>query len=286
MKRAALQACALACERGGRRLFEGVEFALREGEALWLSGGNGSGKTSLLRLLAGLGLPAGGEVRWRGKPVRERREDYHRQVLYCGHAAGIKDDLSAWENLVYAAALAGRPIGREQAEAALARVGLDHIAMLPAHALSQGQRRRVALAKLNLDPLPPLLLLDEPFTALDAQAVEALSRRIASHLDNGGMAVYTTHQAHGLKPARLQHLDLDRLASADADSDLSPDQAPAHDSAVLEPALQASRDASPYPERGERQGAAPAAAETAAMFRKSPAAHHNGLVHAAAGGAS
>ncbi|MRV74431.1 cytochrome c biogenesis heme-transporting ATPase CcmA [Duganella sp. FT92W] len=213
MKRAALQACALACERGGRRLFEGVEFALHDGEALWLSGGNGSGKTSLLRLLAGLGLPAEGEVRWRGKPVRELREDYNRQLLYCGHAAGIKDDLTAWENVVAGAALSGRRIGREQAEAALALAGLDHVAVLPAHALSQGQRRRVALARLHLDPLPPLLLLDEPFTALDARAVQALSERIAAHLDGGGMAVYTTHQAHGLHPARLQRLDLDSLAA-------------------------------------------------------------------------
>lgn len=218
MKRAALQACALACERGGRRLFEGVEFSLNEGDALWLSGGNGSGKTSLLRLLAGLGLPAAGEVRWRGKPVRDLREDYHRHLLYAGHAVGIKDDLSAWENVVYSATLAGRPVSRAQAEAALGQVGLEHIAALPAHALSQGQRRRVALARLNLDPLPPLLLLDEPFTALDSQAVQALSERIAAHLDAGGMAVYTTHQAHGLRPARLQRLDLDDLAtSADGD---------------------------------------------------------------------
>lgn len=286
MKRAALQACALACERGGRRLFEGVEFALREGDALWLSGGNGSGKTSLLRLLAGLGLPADGEVRWRGKPVRELREEYHRQVLYCGHAAGIKDDLSGWENVVYGAALAGRPIGRAQAEAALAQVGLEHVAMLPAHALSQGQRRRVALAKLNLDPLPPLLLLDEPFTALDAQAVEALCRRIASHLDGGGMTVYTTHQAHGLKPARLQRLDLDSLASADPDSGLSPAEAPGRHSTVLEPALQACGDAPPYPERGAWQGAAPACAEQAAVFRESPAARHHDMAHRAAAGAA
>ncbi|GAB2845241.1 cytochrome c biogenesis heme-transporting ATPase CcmA [Pseudoduganella ginsengisoli] len=217
MKRAPFQACALACERGGRRLFEGVDFALSEGEALWLSGANGSGKTSLLRLLAGLGLPAEGEVCWRGKPVRELREDYHRHVLYCGHAAGVKDDLSAWENVVYGAALSGRRVSRGQAEAALARAGLDHVAMLPAHALSQGQRRRVALARLYLDPLPPLLLLDEPFTALDAQAVQALCERLAAHLDGGGMAVYTTHQAHSLRPQRLQRLDLDQLAAGHGD---------------------------------------------------------------------
>ncbi len=223
MKRPALQACSLACERGGRRLFGGVTFALHEGDALWLSGANGSGKTSLLRLLAGLGLPAHGEVRWRGKPVRELREDYHRQLLYCGHAAGVKDDLSAWENVVYGAALAGRRIGRAAAEAALAAAGLEHVAALPAHALSQGQRRRVALARLHLDPLPPLLLLDEPFTALDAAAVQALGARIGAHLDAGGMAVYTTHQEHGLRPARLRRLDLDSLRDGGDGAGADPD---------------------------------------------------------------
>lgn len=212
MKPPALQARALACERGGRRLFEGVDFALSEGQALWLSGGNGSGKTSMLRLLAGLGLPAEGEVLWRGQPVRELREEFHRQLLYCGHAAGIKDDLAAWENVACNAALAGYRVSRAQAETALERAGLHAVAALPAHALSQGQRRRVSLARLYLEPLPPLLLLDEPFTALDANAVQALGERIAAHLDSGGIAVYTTHQAHGLRPQHQQRLDLDVAA--------------------------------------------------------------------------
>lgn len=211
MRRPALQACALACARGGRRLFGGVDFVLHEGEALWLKGANGSGKTSLLRLLAGLGLPLEGEVRWRGKAVRELREDYHRQLLYCGHAAAVKDDLSAWENVAYGAALSGRRVTRAQARAALALAGLEHVTALPAHALSQGQRRRVALARLHLDPLPPLLLLDEPFTALDAAAVQALGERLSAHLGAGGMVVYTTHQAHSFQPRHQQLLDLDPL---------------------------------------------------------------------------
>lgn len=216
MKPPALQARGLACERGGRRLFEGVSFALSEGQALWLAGGNGSGKTSMLRLLAGLGLPAEGEVLWHGRPVRELREDFHRQLLYFGHAAGIKDDLAAWENLACSAALSGLRITRLQAEAALGRAGLDGVAGLPALALSQGQRRRVSLARLYLEPLPALLLLDEPFTALDARAVQDLGERIAAHLDTGGLAVYTTHQAHGLRPQHQQRLDLDVLAEVDA----------------------------------------------------------------------
>lgn len=212
MKPPALQARTLACERGGRRLFDGVDFVLTEGQALWLSGGNGSGKSSMLRLLAGLGLPAEGEVLWRGQPVRELREDFHRQLLYCGHAAGIKDDLTAWENVACSVALTGRRIDKAQAEAALGRAGLGALGALPAHALSQGQRRRVSLARLYLEPLPPLLLLDEPFTALDAMAVQSLGERIVAHLDSGGIAVYTTHQAHGLRPQHQQRLDLDALA--------------------------------------------------------------------------
>lgn len=212
----ALQARGLACERGGRRLFEGVDFTLSEGQALWLAGGNGSGKTSMLRLLAGLGLPAEGEVLWRGRQVRELREDFHRQLLYCGHAAGIKDDLAAWENVACSAALSGHRISRAQAEAALERAGLDGVAALPSHALSQGQRRRVSLARLYLEPLPTLLLLDEPFTALDARAVLELGGRIAAHLDNGGIAAYTTHQAHCLRSQYQQRLDLDALAGAAA----------------------------------------------------------------------
>jgi len=216
MKPAALQARELACERGGKRLFEGVDFSLSEGQALWLAGGNGSGKTSMLRLLAGLGLPVEGEVWWRGRPVRELREEFHRQLLYVGHATGIKDDLAAWENLACSAALSGQRITRSQAECALERAGLDGVAQLPAHAMSQGQRRRVSLARLYLEPLPALLLLDEPFTALDTRAVLELGERIAAHLDRGGIAVYTTHQAHGLRPQHQQRLDLDELAEAGA----------------------------------------------------------------------
>ncbi|SFV17451.1 cytochrome c biogenesis heme-transporting ATPase CcmA [Pseudoduganella namucuonensis] len=208
----ALQAWGLACDRGGRRLFGGVDFTLGAGEALWIRGGNGSGKTSLMRLLCGLATPSEGEVRWCGEPVRRLREDYHRELLYCGHAAAVKDDLTAWENVAMASTLAGNACDKRTALRALELAGLGHAAALPARVLSQGQRRRVALARLHVAPLPSLLLLDEPFTALDTAAVEALSERIAEHLRQGGMAVYTTHQAHALQPIRQQVLDLDALA--------------------------------------------------------------------------
>lgn len=207
-----LQAFRLAGARGERHLFSDVNFELRAGEALWLRGGNGSGKTSLLRLLCGLAVPLAGEVRWQGRAIRSLREDYHRALLYCGHASGIKDELTAWENLRTSAALAGRACTRAEAFAALARFGLGAQAALPAGALSQGQRRRVALARLALAPLPPLLLLDEPFTALDQAAVQALVVTLEQHLEAGGMLVYTTHQPQPLRARRLEQLDLSELA--------------------------------------------------------------------------
>jgi heme exporter protein A len=209
----ALQAIALAAVRGERRLFDGIEFTLAAGEALWLRGANGSGKTTMLRLLCGLSLPDAGEVRWSGTPVRRLREDYHRQLLYCGHASGIKDDLSAWENVVASAALAGRPCRRAEAEEALAQLGLQGQAALPARVLSQGQRRRVALARLALAPLPQLLLLDEPFSALDAAATQALCATLDHHLVQGGVVVYTTHQAQSLGARAVRELDLSPIAS-------------------------------------------------------------------------
>ena len=203
-----LRADQLACERGERQLFSGVDFELRAGEALWLRGANGSGKTSLLRLLCGLSRPAHGEVRWRGRAVLGLREDYHRELLYLGHAVAIKDDLAAWENLATSVTLAGGRCNRAQACAALELAGLGELAGLPARALSQGQRRRVALARLGIAPLPPLLVLDEPYTALDQDAARALGAALERHLAQGGMLVYTTHQPVELRAARVHRLDL------------------------------------------------------------------------------
>jgi heme exporter protein A len=208
-----LQAHRLACARGERQLFSDLNFELQSGEALWLKGRNGSGKTSLLRLLCGLGRPLSGEVLWNGTPIQQLREDFHRQMIYCGHASAVKDDLSAWENVATAGNLSGTACSREQAVVALVSVGLGGAADLPARSLSQGQRRRVALARLALEPLPPLLLLDEPFVALDQAAVQTLCRTLNRHLAAGGMLVYTTHQAQALQARRLEQFDLDQLTS-------------------------------------------------------------------------
>lgn len=203
-----LQACQLACTRGGRSLFHGLDFNLEAGDALRVSGANGSGKSSLLRMLCGLAFPAAGEVRWQGRNIRAAREEFGAALLYLGHANGVKDDLLAWENVVVACTLAGRPVDRERACAALDELGLGRQACLPTLALSQGQRKRVALARLQLSLEAPLWILDEPFAALDTAAVDALVATLECHLARGGRLVYTTHQEIALRAPRSRKLDL------------------------------------------------------------------------------
>jgi len=220
----ALQVCRLACARGERRLFSDVSFTLQGGDALWIKGGNGSGKTSLLRLLCGLGVPDTGEVLWHGRAIGRLREDFHRDLLYCGHAGAVKDDLFAWENLAIGSTLAGRPCTRDAALRALDQAGLGRAAGLPARVLSQGQRRRVTLARLYLAPLPRLLLLDEPFAALDHTAVQSLCGVLAQHLGQDGIVVYTTHQPYALRAGRLLQLDLQAGPPAWVEQDHAPAQ--------------------------------------------------------------
>ncbi len=184
----------LACVRGERLLFEGVSFTLVPGEWLHLEGENGSGKTSLLRIVCGLLHPVDGEIRWNGTTAAEAGDDYHEELLYLGHAGAIKEDLTALENLRIGAALAGRTLDEQAALAALRRLGLKGREDLPSRFLSQGQKRRVALARL-LTSTARLWVLDEPFVALDARAVALLCGILAEHLRDGGMALFTSHQA-------------------------------------------------------------------------------------------
>ena len=188
-----LETTDLACIRGDRVLFKGLGLALGSGELLRVEGENGAGKTSLLRLLAGLALPAAGEVRWRGQPIRRHREAYARALLYLGHLGGLKDELTPVENLAIEADLAGCPgVTPERIERSLAFWGLQRQLRLPLRVLSAGQRRRAALARLPLSEAT-LWILDEPFNALDVAAVAQLGRQIEAHLDRGGMAVVTSH---------------------------------------------------------------------------------------------
>lgn len=207
-----LQALDLCCVRGERRLFKGLSFSLQAGQALRVRGANGSGKTTLLRTLAGLAHAEAGEVRWQGRGIAACRDAYHSQMIYLGHAAAVKDELLAWENLVCAARLHGRTLDRAAAEQSLAALGLGRASQLPARSLSQGQRKRLALARLHgaAGEAAPLWILDEPFNALDQDAIAALCAALERHFARGGMLVYTTHTDLALHPAQALELSLDR----------------------------------------------------------------------------
>jgi heme exporter protein A len=208
-----LEAINLSCTRGERTLFRGVSFTLGAGGLLHVAGENGSGKTSLLRMLCGLGAMDEGEVRWRGASIRAQREAYWRELVYLGHANALKDDLSATENLQVACALADRPVTHAAAFEALSSFGLAACAHLPVRALSQGQKRRSALARLALAAAAPLWILDEPFSALDAGAVSHLETLIVAHLARGGGVVFTTHQDAAIAARVTLRVDLDVVAT-------------------------------------------------------------------------
>ena len=198
----------VSCVRGERTLFSAIDFTVEEATLLRVGGANGTGKTSLLRIICGLMLPAQGEVRWQGENIRKLREEYWRNLVYVGHMNALKDDLTAVENLAMGAALAGRTIEQERAHDALNAFDLAHCALLPVRVLSQGQRRRVALARLVMSRSVPLWVLDEPFTALDAHAVQFVQRLVGEHVTAGGAAILTTHQEISIDAPGQHRLDL------------------------------------------------------------------------------
>lgn len=184
----------LSCVRGERSVFTGVDFKVEPGEWLHVRGANGCGKTSLLRLLTGLSRPVQGEIRWCGKPTAHDAQAYRADLLFLGHQAAVKEELTALENLQLGSELDGRALPRPEALAALQYLGLKGREDQPVRSLSAGQKRRVLLSRL-VTRKAKLWLLDEPFAALDTRAVEMLGTLIGEHLDRGGMAVVTSHQA-------------------------------------------------------------------------------------------
>lgn len=188
-----LEVSDLACTRGDHQLFSGLSFNLSAGELLQVQGANGSGKTSLLRTLCGFMVPPTGVIKWCGQDIRELDGEYHAAMVYLGHLNAIKDELNALENLRTSAGLSGHALDGNEALIALRRMGLRGRETLPVKVLSQGQRRRVALARLLVGNAP-LWILDEPLTALDVSAVGLMQALIGEHLGRGGMLIYTTHQ--------------------------------------------------------------------------------------------
>ena len=198
-----LEARGLECVRGQRRLFRHLSFAIRPGDCFELRGANGSGKTSLLRMLCGLLPPESGEILWHGEPINMQRQAYLSSVTYIGHRCAVKDELTTLENLLVSTALGGFELAPTEAQRALEYLQLDDQKHLPARHLSEGQRRRLALARL-VNCRRPLWLLDEVMTSLDMVSARSMAALIDDHLSRQGMAVIATHQELKLS-SRLSH---------------------------------------------------------------------------------
>jgi heme exporter protein A len=203
-----LEVSKLGCVRGDRRLFSGLDLSLSPGTFLQVTGPNGSGKTSLLRILCGLLAPAEGVIKWQGENINSLGEDFFTAVTYMGHRHGVKDELSAIENLRISNALNGIVVSDDRAQNVLERMGLSGgRESLPARLLSEGQRRRVALARL-LTCNTRLWLLDEVLTSLDKGAVALIRSLIEEHLAGGGIAIVATHQDLALTTGLSKRLEL------------------------------------------------------------------------------
>jgi heme exporter protein A len=200
-----LEARALTCVRGDKKLFSDLSLRVGSGECLHVRGENGVGKTSLLRLLTGLSKPEAGQVLWNDQSISADPNIFHRELLFLGHRDALKEDLSALENLQMYAALDDVQLPLDGALAALVRFGLRGRENLPVHCLSAGQKRRVLMARMLIRGAR-LWILDEPFNALDVHAVTELQGLIAEHTATGGLVVLTSHQTVSLPNVRV--LDL------------------------------------------------------------------------------
>lgn len=203
----------LQCIRGDRELFSELSFSLESNQLLMLEGPNGSGKTTLLRTLCGLYLQEQGDILWKGKSIKKLDEAYRSDLLYLGHFNALKSDLTAFENLKINVLMSGQKANEDELMEALDTIGLFGFEDFPVRQLSQGQKRRVALARFLVGKTE-LWILDEPFVALDIAAVELLQKIIAKHVDDGGMVLITTHQEVPLTSGALKRLKLGEFANA------------------------------------------------------------------------
>lgn len=197
----------LACRRGRRLLFSGLDLTLAPGAVCWLRGTNGSGKTSLMRMLAGLAPVDSGSIRFDGRPIREQRAAWHAEMVYISHGNALKEDLTLTEALAFLARLHGQDARPDNVRRALERIGVGHRTTAFVRTLSQGQRRRGALARLALDEQPRTWILDEPFDALDREGIAALNALIEGNAARGGSVLLTSHQPVSL--AGLVEFDLE-----------------------------------------------------------------------------
>lgn len=184
----------ITCVRGDRTLFEELNLEIKPGSILRISGDNGSGKSSLLRILCGLLTPHAGKVFWGSDPITEDRDQFHGELIYLGHIPALKADFSAIENLMSLALLGGQSISNEEAMNALREAGLDRQAHRFIRTLSQGQKQRIALSRLLLPQPKSIWILDEPFNALDRDANRALQNLLINHVNCGGIVALSSHQ--------------------------------------------------------------------------------------------
>lgn len=202
-----LQAHQLACRQGDRLLFENLDFQVSAGELLLIEGHNGCGKTTLLKTLATLRYPDNGYVSWQGKSTLKLGDEFRSELTWLGHHNGIKLDLTAFENLKISCGLNDVVVSDDEVLQALDDMGLFGYDELPVRSLSQGQKRRTALATLLLTQ-SKLWILDEPFSALDVKAVDFLQSIISQHIDEGGLVILTTHQEVDLTTGNANRLQL------------------------------------------------------------------------------